>query len=79
MAHTNGIESVWAVLKRGLHGTYHHVSVKHLGKYVDEFTFRLNEGNVKIHTMKRLESLVKGAVGKRLTYAELTAGLEPSS
>ena len=74
MAHTNGIESVWAVLKRGLHGTYHHVSVKHLGKYVDEFTFRLNEGNVRIPIMKRLDSLVKGAVGKRLTYAELTAG-----
>ena len=72
MAHTNGIESFWSVLKRGLHGTYHHVSVKHLGRYVDEFTFRLNEGNVKRPTMKRLESLVKGAVGKRLTYAELT-------
>ena len=72
MAHTNGIESFWSVLKRGLHGTYHHVSVKHLGKYVDEFTFRLNEGNVKIPTMKRLESLVKGAIGKRLTYKTLT-------
>ena len=72
MAHTNGIESVWAVLKRGLHGTYHHVSVKHLGKYVDEFTFRLNEGNVKIPTMQRLESLVRGAIGKRLTYQALT-------
>ena len=62
------------MLKRGLHGTYHHVSVKHLSKYVDEFSFRMNEGNVKIHTMKRLESLVKGAVGKRLTYKDLTAG-----
>ena len=60
MAHTNGIESVWAVLKRGLHGTYHHVSVKHLGKYVDEFTFRLNEGNVKILTMQRLEKPSQG-------------------
>ena len=73
MAHTNGIESFWSVLKRGLHGTYHHVSVKHLGRYVDEFTFRLNEGNVKIPTMERLDSLVKGAVGKRLTYKTLTA------
>ena len=72
MAHTNGIESFWSVLKRGLHGTYHHVSVKHLGKDVNEFTFRLNEGNVKIPTMDRVDSLVKGAVGKRLTYAELT-------
>ncbi len=40
---TNGIESVWAVLKRGVYGTFHHVSPKHLGRYVDEFTFRLNE------------------------------------
>ena len=48
---TNGIESVWAVLKRGLLGVYHHASPKHLHRYVDEFTFRLNEGNVKRHTM----------------------------
>ena len=40
---------------------------------MDEFTFRLNEGNVKIHTMNRLDSLIKGAVGKRLTYEDLTA------
>ena len=46
--------------------------MKHLGKYVDEFTFRMNEGNVKIHTMNRLDSLIKGAVGKRLTYKQLT-------
>ena len=41
MASTNGIESVWAVLKRGVHGTYHHISKKHLHRYVDEFSFRL--------------------------------------
>ena len=69
--HTNGIESFWSVLKRGLHGTYHHVSVKHLGRYVNEFSFRLNEGNIKRLTMDRLDSLVKGAVGKRLTYDQL--------
>src|ERR1700693_527097 len=53
-AHTNGIESVWAVLKRGLHGVYHHASKKHLFRYVDEFTWRLNEGNVANHTTERL-------------------------
>jgi hypothetical protein len=37
----NGIESVWAVRKRGIHGIYHHVSDKHLGRYGDEFAFRL--------------------------------------
>ena len=44
---------------------------KHLGRYVDEFTFRLNEGNVKVHTLDRLDSFVDGVVGKRLTYAGL--------
>jgi transposase-like protein len=68
---TNSIESVWAVLKRGLHGVYHHASKKHLGRYVDEFTFRLNAGNVKIHTLDRLNSFVTATARKRLTYAEL--------
>ena len=70
-AHTNSIESVWAVLKRGLMGVYHHASPKHLGRYVDEFTFRLNEGNVKVHTLDRLDSFVDGMAGKRLTYKAL--------
>jgi transposase-like protein len=70
---TNGIESVWALLKRGIHGIYHNVSKKHLGRYVDEFTFRLNDGNVKRHSMERLSSLVSAAAGLRLTYKQLTA------
>ena len=69
---TNGIESVFAVLKRGLHGVYHHASKKHLGRYVDEFTFRLNDGNVKRHTWDRLDSFVDAVAGKRLTYERLT-------
>jgi hypothetical protein len=70
---TNGIESVWAVLKRGLHGVYHHASDKHLHRYVDEFTFRLNDGNVARHTLARLESLTEASFGKRLTYKALIA------
>jgi len=72
-ATVNGIESVWAVLKRGIHGVYHQVSVKHLGRYVDEFTFRLNDGNVKNHTLNRLNSFTLGTKGKRLTYKGLIA------
>jgi transposase-like protein len=72
-ASTNGIESVWAVLKRGVYGVYHQISKKHLGKYVDEFTFRLNEGNVKRHSLERLDSMIEAVSGKRLTYAGLTA------
>ena len=71
LAHTNGIESVWAVLKRGLTGTYHNVSVKHLPRYVDEFSFRLNEGNCKVDTIDRMGALAKGFGGKRLPYKEL--------
>lgn len=70
---TNSIESVWAVMKRGLHGVYHHASPKHLDRYVSEFTFRLNEGDVKRHTMERLASLFSAAIGQRLTYKDLVA------
>ena len=70
---TNGIESVWAVLKRGITGVYHQVSPKHLARYVDEFTFRLNEGNVKNHTLNRLDSLIKDTKGRRITYKALTS------
>lgn len=70
---TNSIESVWAVLKRGIYGVYHQVSAKHLGRYVDEVSFRLNAGNVKEHTLDRLDSFVDAVDGKRLTYARSTA------
>jgi transposase-like protein len=68
---TNSIEAVWAVLKRGVYGTFHHVSDKHLGRYLNEFTFRLNEGKVKRHTLDRLDSFVDGTAGKRLIYKAL--------
>ena len=73
MANTNSIESVWAVLKRGYNGVYHNFSVKHLARYISEFTFRLNEGNVRRDTIDRLESIIRASAGKRLTYAALTA------
>ena len=76
MAHTNGIESVWAVLKRGFYGTYHSFSKQHTDRYVDEFVFRLNEGNCRVDTVNRLSSLVKGTPGKRLTYRQLTQGAD---
>lgn len=70
---TNSIESVWAVLKRGIHGVYHQVSAKHLARYVDEFTFRLNAGKVTRHTLERLDSFIDAVVGKRITWKQLTA------
>lgn len=70
---TNGIESVWSLLKRGIYGTWHQVSAKHLDRYVDEVAFRLNAGNVARHTLDRLDSFVDAVDGKRLTYARLIA------
>ena len=70
---TNGVESTFAVLKRGIIGVYHHVSAKHLHRYVDEFSFRLNDGNVARHTLERLDSFVDGTASKRLTYKGLIA------
>jgi transposase-like protein len=72
-ASTNGIESVWALLKRSIYGTWHQVSIKHLDRYVSEVSFRLNAGAVKQHTLDRLDSFVDAVDGKRLTYARLTA------
>ena len=71
MADTNGIESVWVVLKRDYNGTFHSISTKHLQRYVDEFVFRLNEGNRQIDTRDRMVSLFKGIVNNRISYKEL--------
>ena len=70
---TNSTESFFAVFKRGLIGVYHQVSKKHLGRYVDEFAFRLNEGNCARQTMDRLNDFIRGTARKRLTYERLTA------
>jgi len=64
---------VWAVLKRGYYGIYHQFSVKHMQRYVDEFSYRLNEGNCKVRTMARIDALTDKAVGVRLTYKALIA------
>ena len=68
-AHTNGIESFWAMLKRGYHGTYHQVSAKHLQRYVDEFSGRHNVRN--LDTLDQMVAVAKGLDGKRLKYREL--------
>jgi transposase-like protein len=73
LAHTNSIESVWAVLKRGFYGTYHWFSKQHLNRYVSEVTFRLNEGNCKVHTLDRIDAFLGKIQGTRLTYKALIA------
>ncbi len=70
-AHTNGIESLWAMLKRGYVGVYHQMSAKHLDRYVNEFEGRHNQR--PLDTEDQMAALAKGSVGKRLRYADLTA------
>jgi transposase-like protein len=68
-AHSNTVESYFAILKRGIVGTYHHVSEEHLQRYVDEFDFRFsNRKSLGVDDLTRAERLLKGVVGKRLTY-----------
>ena len=76
MAHTNGIESVWAVMKRGYNGVYHNWSMKHCHRYVDEFSFRLNEGNCRRNTADRMDAVFRQMVGKTITYDQLTSNKE---
>ena len=70
-AHTNGIESFWAVLKRGYEGTYHKMSKKHLARYVTEFSGRHNDRTED--TIEQMRRMVKGVGGKRLRFVDLTA------
>ena len=73
-AHTNGIESFWAMLKRGYEGTYHVISVKHLGRYVWEFAGRHNDRSSD--TIDQMLHMVQDVGGKRLRYQDLIASKE---
>ena len=70
MAHTNGMESHWAMLKRGYIGVYHQMSVKHLPRYVAEFEGRHNVR--PLDTADQMAAMARGADGKRMTYERLT-------
>ncbi len=69
MAHTNGMESHWAMFKRAIDGTFHHVSVKHLRLYTTEFDGRHNCR--PLDTEEQMGVIACGAAGKRMTYAGL--------
>ena len=71
MAHTNGIESFWATMKRAHKGVYHKMSAKHLDSYVSQFAGKHNAR--KNDTITQMRDVVAGMVGKRLMYRDLTA------
>ncbi len=68
-AYTNTIEGCFSILKRGINGTYHHVSQQHLKRYLGEFDFRYNErAKLGVTDSERTIKALKGIQGKRLTY-----------
>jgi transposase-like protein len=68
IAHSNTVENFFSILKRGVYGTYLHVSEAHLHRYLSEFDFRYNSR--KMTDAMRSDAAVRGVVGKRLTYAQ---------
>ena len=69
--HTNTVESYFSLLKRGVHGTFHHVSKEHLARYCNEFSFRWNFR--KVDDVERTAKAVIMIAGKRLAYKSLTS------
>jgi transposase-like protein len=72
---TNSIENFWSVLKRGIYGTYHFITVKHVQNYLEEFAFRFN--NRTITEAQRFDKLISLS-NHRITYKTLTGGKKES-
>jgi hypothetical protein len=78
--HTNTVEGYFSILKRGIYGTFHHVSEQHLKRYLAEFDFRYNERMaLGVDDKARAAKAVKGIVGKRLTYRQPDVTQEQAS
>ena len=70
IVHTNTIEGVWSLFKRGVVGSYHQLSAKHLPAYLDEMAFRFNNRN---NAFLFRDTLLRMIEGETLPYAELVA------
>jgi len=74
IVHTNTVEGYFSVFKRGMKGIYQHCAKKHLHRYLAEFDFRYNNRiRLGIDDVVRTENIVKGVVGKRLTYRTINS------
>lgn len=72
--HTNTIEGYFSIFKRGMRGIYQHCSKKHLHRYLAEFDFRYtNRSATGIEDAERADLILRGIVGKRLTYETASA------
>ena len=69
MAHTNGLESFWSLMKRGYMGTYHKMSGKHLNRYVGEFAGRFNDRDRD--TVDQMEAMARGMLHRHMSYKQL--------
>lgn len=65
--------AVVGLRERGYHGTFRHFSKKDVDRYVNEFTFRLNQGSCQVDTEDRMKSLITGSVNKHISYRELVS------
>lgn len=73
--YTNTVEGYFATLKRGIVGTYHHVSEQHLDRYLAEFSFRhSNRAKLGVEDAERAVKSLQGTAGKRLTYRQPASG-----
>jgi transposase-like protein len=69
--HVNSAENYFSIFKRGVIGTFHHISEQHLDRYLAEFDFRYNNrSKLGIEDAERSEKAIMGAAGKRLFYQE---------
>jgi hypothetical protein len=73
--HSNTVENYFSILKRGVIGTYHHVSEAHISRYLSEFDFRYsNREGLGVSDAMRADLMLKGSTGKRLTYRRSDEG-----
>ena len=70
---TNGIESIWALVKRACYGCYHSMSKKHLHRYVDEVIGRHNLRCQNMGTLDMMRAIIIGWIGQTMTCRELVA------